>query len=383
MKHLRKFVAPEFIFGQGASQLVGRYALNFDAERPMLVTDYGVTQAGWTDKIKSILNSVGLEPIVFDSISPNPRDTEVMEGAEIFRENNCDVIIALGGGSPMDAAKAIGVVVTNSVHVLEFEGVDKVASPGPPLICLPTTAGTAADVSQFSIINDTTNKKKIAIISKTMIPDAALIDPELCTTMDSYLTACTGLDALVHSIEAIVSTANSPIMDIHAFKSISLIFENLTLAIENPNNIEYRTNLSLASLEAGLAFSNASLGAVHAMAHSLGGYLDLPHGECNAILLDKVIQYNFEYASDRYKEIAKIIGIDTKSIPNKDLLSLLLQRINELKHNAGVMNGFGSKGLTSSDIPKLAHNALKDPCMLTNPYQPQQSDIEEIYEQSI
>ncbi len=193
----------------------------------------------------------------------------------------------------MDCAKGIGIVSTNRKNILDIEGIDNVPIPGPPLICIPTTSGTSADVSQFAIINDTVEKRKIAIISKTVVPDVALIDPLTTLTMPAYLTACTGIDALVHAVEAYVSTANSPLLDLHALEAVRLVCTNLPQVLAAPTDLELRGKMTLASLQAGLAFSNASLGAVHAMAHSLGGLLDLPHGECNALLLDHVVNFNY------------------------------------------------------------------------------------------
>lgn len=383
MKNIRKFVAPEFIFGDGAIELVVRYAQNFGLEKPLIVSDLGVDKCGFTNIIREQLNFKGIESVTFLDISPNPRDYEVMSGAEVYRANNCDGIIAVGGGSPMDAAKAIGIVCTNDKNVLEFEGVDNVEFPGPPMICIPTTAGTSADVSQFAIINNTVEKKKFAIISKTMVPDVALIDPALCLTMDNYLTACTAIDALVHAIEAIASTANSPIMDIHAFEAIRLIKSNLITTLQNPNDILLRSNLSLASLEAGLAFSNASLGAVHAMAHSLGGYLDLPHGECNAILLNHIINFNYDASPERYDKIGENLGLNLDGLSSKERKQAIINDIIELKTNAGITNSFGNKGLKTADIPLLAENALKDPCLITNPRKANKRDLEALYEESI
>ena len=206
---LRKFVAPEFIFGLEARRLAGRYAKNLGGQKILVVTDPGVIAAGWTKDVTESLEEANLAYTVFDGVTPNPRAEEIMAGAEIYQREGCNLIVAVGGGSPMDCAKGIGIVSTNKKHILEFEGVDLVPIPGPPLICIPTTGGTSADVSQFAIIANMREKVKIAIISKTVVPDVALIDPVTLTTMDSYLTACTGLDALTHAIEAFVSTAHS------------------------------------------------------------------------------------------------------------------------------------------------------------------------------
>jgi alcohol dehydrogenase class IV len=379
MQELRKFVAPEFIFGRGATALVGRYAANFGARRPLVVTDPGVIAAGPTRAVIGQLEAEGLEYAIFSEVSQNPRDGQVRSGARIYADNGCDVIVAVGGGSPMDCAKGIGILATNHGQIVDYEGVDNVPVPGPPLICVPTTAGSSADVSQFAIINDTARQLKFAIVSKTMVPDVALIDPAMTMTMDPYLTACTGMDALVHAIEAVVSTASSPITDIHAFQAIRLVRRNLEASISAPDDPEARDGMMLGSLEAGLAFSNASLGAVHAMAHSLGGLMDMPHGECNAILLSPVISWNFEAAPDRYREIAVSLGLDVAGKSDEFVLRSLLDDIAYLRDHVGITAGLGYRGTSSDVIPQLARNAINDPCMVTNPRVPTLHDIEAIY----
>ncbi len=261
--------------------------------------------------------------------------------------------------------------------------IDNVTLPGPPLICIPTTAGTSADVSQFAIINNEMERVKIAIISKAVVPDVALIDPSATLTMSPYLTACTGIDALVHAIEAFVSTAHSPIFDVHALEAIRLISAHLLDALAKPDDMGLRSSLMRASLEAGLAFSNASLGAVHAMAHSLGGYLGLPHGECNAILLDHVMDFNFENAGDRYGKIAEAMGLDLRNLTTREKKQALLGVIARLKKDAGISRTLGDRGTRMSDIPALAEKALKDPCLVTNPRLAGRRDIEVIYENAL
>ncbi|MEE4137225.1 MAG: alcohol dehydrogenase-like regulatory protein ErcA [Desulforhopalus sp.] len=383
MLELRKFVAPEFIFGPGALSLVGRYLANFGAKKVLVVTDQGVIDAGWAGRLTDLLSRDGLDFALFSTVSANPRDIQVMAGADFYHQEKCDIIVAVGGGSPMDCAKGIGIVSTNHGNILDYEGIDNVDIPGPPLICIPTTAGTAADVSQFAIISATAEQRKIAIISKTMVPDVALIDPETTLTMNSHLTACTGMDALVHAIEAYVSTANSPILDLHALEAIRLICANLPKVLAAPNDLALRANLTLASLQAGLAFSNASLGAVHAMAHSLGGLLDLPHGECNAILLDHVVGFNFAEAGPRYGAIAQAMGLEVAGLTDSQSKSAILAGIASLKKSVGIHSTLGNWGATSADIPVLAQKALADPCMVTNPRLANQRDIEVIYEEAL
>ena len=231
---LRKFVAPEFIFGINARNLAGRYAKNFGARKVLVVTDPGVLAAGWTDEVLATLRDEGLEYALFSSVTSNPKAEEVMQGARLYQSEGCNAIVTVGGGSPIDCGKGIGIVSANKRDILDFEGVDKVELSTPPLICVPTTAGSSADVSQFAIITDPQRQVKIAIISKMIVPDVSLIDPVPTTSMPPELTACTGLDALCHAIEAFVSTAHSPITDLFAMEAIGLVSSNLLPALDAP-----------------------------------------------------------------------------------------------------------------------------------------------------
>lgn len=380
---LRKFVAPEFIYGTGALTQIGRYAKNFGAQKALVVTDPGVARTVWLDKALESLKTENIPWVVFKDVTPNPKDYEVAAGVRFYRDNRCDIIIAVGGGSPMDCAKGIGIAYANEKNVLEFEGVDEVPMPGPPLICVPTTAGTSADVSQFAIINDTNRKVKIAIISKTVVPDVALIDPETTTTMPTELTAATGLDALVHAIEAYVSNASSPITDMNALAAIPLLAGNIVPAIEHPLDMKYRNNMMLGSLLAGLAFSNASLGLVHAMAHSLGGLLGLSHGMCNALLLNHVVEFNYASAAERYDRIGQAMGIEMNDMSAGDRKAALLSAIVALRERTGIRTPIGALGVTREEIPRLALNAFNDPCFATNPRKASVQEIERIYEAAL
>ena len=383
-KGFRKFVSPEIVFGNGSRKLIGRYAQQFQATRVLVVSDEGVIKAGWTKDVTDSLVNAGLAYELFTHISPNPRSEEVMEGAEIFRSNKCDLIVSVGGGSPMDCAKGIGIVGSNGGHVNDYEGVDKIQYPIPPLLFIPTTAGTSADVSQFCIISRQDILVKIAIISKALVPDLALIDPEVCLSMDNYLTACTGMDALVHAIEAYVSAGAGPLTDLYAREAVSLLNGHLLDVIKDPANILLREKIMLASMQAGMAFSNASLGAVHAMAHSLGGMLDLPHGECNSLLLEHVVRFNYPYAENRYRELLDIFMPDwkqtqTKSSP-KDILA---DYISAFRAKLQIDKGLEYRGVGISDIPMLAGKAIKDACMLTNPRKAGKEDLETVFREAL
>ncbi len=377
---LRKFLAPEFIFGDGARFLIGRYAKNFGARKVLIVTDEGVQQAGWVKDVITSLKEYNIDYVIYVDVTANPRADEVMKGARIYLEEKCDVIIAVGGGSPIDCAKGIGIATTNPRHIVEYEGIDKIDMPIPPLLCIPTTAGSAADVSQFAIILDSQKKVKLAITSKTLVPDIALIDPKTLTTMSPYLSACTGMDALTHAIEAYVSQANSTFSDLYALEAIRIISSNIEKAVKNPLDLDLCANSMLGSLYAGIAFSNASLGAVHAMAHSLGGLLDTPHGECNAILLEHVIEYNFEEAVNRYRLIGEAMGLTFENKTDKLIKSMLIQEIRDLKNKVGIHKTLSGIGLDRKMIPLLAEYSLRDICMATNPRFLTQENVEVIFE---
>ncbi len=409
----RRFVLPEILFGRGSLDLAGRYARGFEARRALLVSDPGVAAAGWTARVEQSLREAGLEVETFLGASPNPRDYEVAQGLELCAASDCDLIVAVGGGSPMDCAKAIAICATNGGSILAYEGVDQVPLPGLPLLCLPTTAGTSADISQFAIINDTTRKVKIAIISKKTVPDAALIDPATTATMPSALTAATGLDALCHATEAYVSLGASPLTDLPALEAARLVGRHLVPAYEAArlgcdagpgpearadcaDSEDARHGMMLASLLAGQAFSNASLGLCHAMAHSLGGFLDAPHGLCNALLLDQVALCNAKAADARYADLAASLargrleargglacGDDREFRPAPGQGALAFAAIiQELRAELGITSSLASLGVARQDIHRLALFARKDPCLATNPRKLEVADIEAVFERA-
>ena len=383
MLELRKFVAPELVFGMDARLMAGRYAANLGVKRALLVTDANVIAAGWALDVEQSLAEAGIQFRRYTGVSPNPRDSEVMSGAAFYLEHGCDALVAVGGGSVIDCAKGIGIVISNGNNILDYEGIDRVAIPMPPLICIPTTGGTSADLSQFAIINNTAEQVKIAVISKAVVPDVALVDPVTLTSMDSYLTACTGMDALSHAIEAYVSNAASPITDLHALEAMRLVVVSLRRTVAEPHNMEERGQMMLASLQAGLAFSNASLGAVHSMAHSLGGYKDLPHGECNALLLPHVIDYNFSRVPERFRRIAGALGIAVDGLSDNAVRSTIIQGVIDLRRQCGIDGTLAGRGVNIGDVNMLAGKAIKDPCNATNPRTPTRFDLDAIYREAL
>lgn len=377
---LRKFAAPEFVFGQGARQLAGRYAHNLGIRKALVVSDPGVRAAGWCEEVCHSLRQEHIEIEIFSEVQANPRDLQVEQGAALFSQSRCDALVAVGGGSPMDCAKGIGIQATHHRSILEFEGVDRVDLPGPPMICIPTTAGSAADVSQFAIITHTAEQRKIAIVSKMIIPDVALIDPQTTTTMNAELTAHTGMDALVHAFEASVSNSSSPMTDLHAFEAVRLVASSLHAAVDRPLDLQARGRMMLGSTYAGLAFSNASLGIVHAMAHALGGLLDLQHGLCNALLLQAAVAFNFDAAPDRYAHLAALLQPELRGTSGPAARDALIQAIGDFAARAGIQPGLGRLGVTREAIPALVDKAYHDPCLATNPKPPTPDDLRHLYE---
>lgn len=379
-EELRKFVVPEFVFGHGARRLSGRYASNLGAHRVLLVSDPGVREAGWTEEIRSELEESGLMTRLFDGVTSNPRASEVDAGVEAYLAHGCDAIVAVGGGSPMDCAKGIAILARNGGRIHQYEGVDRVPKTSPPLLCIPTTAGSSADVSQFAIFSLPEEGRKIAIISKAVVPDASLVDPACTHTMDRFLTASTGMDALAHALEALVSNASSPLTDLHARAGARGVFRHLGIAMKDLENPVAREQLMLASLQAGLAFSNASLGLLHAMAHAIGGQLDSPHGECNAELLPYVVAFNYEAAAEEYGRLSRDLGLPSS---HAEPSAPLTQALFDLQREVGMNRGLASLGIRKEDIPRLASSAMRDPCIVTNPRTPSQTEVEALYAQAL
>jgi alcohol dehydrogenase len=383
MRSLRRFLSPEFVFGNGARLLAGRYAVNLGSARPLVVSDAGVVAAGWTAEISDVLDADGLEPVPFHEVTANPKAHEVMAGVEAYRAGACDVIVAVGGGSVIDCAKGIGIVVANGGHILDFTGIDNIPAPGPPLICVPTTAGSAADVSQFAVITDAESRAKMAIMSKAAVPDVSLIDPMTTTTCDPQLTAACGLDAMAHAVEAFVSRAGSPMVDLHAIEAMGLLRRALPRIAAEPGHLATREAVMRAAMHAGLAFSNASLGAVHAMSHPLSGFFAIPHGEANAMMLDHVVAFNFPEAAERYRRMGDAFGLHLAGVSEARQLDALQADIRALKKDVGLLRGLTDYGVSRSELGELAARASNDICLVTNPRPANQRDLEVLYAEAL
>ncbi|MEE2031834.1 iron-containing alcohol dehydrogenase [Rhodococcus chondri] len=364
---LVKFHAPEIVFGEGSLVEAAHAAVRLGAVRPMLITDPGLIDAGWVGELRGYLRDCGLAVTVWSALTPNPKDYEIAAGHERYRADGCDVLLALGGGSVIDAAKGIAVLAANGGNILDYEGVDRATLPIPPMVMVPSTSGTGADVSQFCVVTDTARGSKITIIGRALVPDLTVIDPRLLTTMPDDLNAATGLDALTHGIEAFVSRAHNPLTDHHALRAVDMVTGTLVRTIDDPLYMPARAMMAQASLEAGLAFTNAILGATHAMSHQVGGLLDQPHGVINGVLLPHVIRFNGAADPAPFVAIATTLELEEARGPASDAVEAVAARIEELACRVGVPRGLRQLGVRDEDLPQLATGALRDACMSTNP----------------
>ncbi|MBO8168214.1 MAG: iron-containing alcohol dehydrogenase [Thermoanaerobacteraceae bacterium] len=367
------------LMGAGSAKRVGEQMNVLGVKKALLVTDKGLNEMGMADEIAGIIKEAGCDVVVFDGAEPNPTDKNVEDGLKVFKENNCDVIVSLGGGSSHDCAKGIRIVASNGGNIRDYEGVDKSNNASIPMIAVNTTAGTASEMTRFCIITDTDRKVKMAIVDWRCTPTVAINDPLLMMKKPPALTAATGMDALTHAIEAYVSTAATPVTDSAALMAIKLISENLRNAVANGDNFQARDAMAYAEFLAGMAFNNASLGYVHAMAHQLGGFYNLPHGVCNAILLPHVERFNLIANPKRFADIAEAMGENIEGLSVREAAEVALEAIEQLSRDIGIPSGLKELGVKEEDLETMAKNAMKDACMLTNPRKATLEDVINIY----
>ncbi|AKB51483.1 Alcohol dehydrogenase [Methanosarcina barkeri str. Wiesmoor] len=371
------------LMGAGCVKEIGKHAKDLGATKALIVSGKSKHGERLALDIYRILEDAGLEGTIFPGADPNPTDTSVMEGADIYRKEDCNIIIAVGGGSPMDCAKAIGIVVYNGGLINDYEGVGKVTKGIPPLITVNTTAGTASEMTSFTIITDTKRHIKMAIVDPRITPDIAVNDPELMVSMPPALTAATGMDALTHAVEAYVSTMATPTTDAAAIKSIELISKYLREAVAHGEDVRTRDMMAHAEYLAGIAFNNASLGYVHSMAHQLGGLYNLPHGVCNAILLPYVEAYNKKVVPERFADIARAMGEKVEGLSHEEAADRAIEAIRKLALDIGIPSGLKELGAKEEDLELLAEHAMQDVCRLTNPRELSKEDIIEIYRKAL
>ncbi|QIZ75901.1 L-threonine dehydrogenase [Ferrimonas lipolytica] len=379
-----KFFIPAVnTIGQGALDVAVDDIVALGFKKALIVTDKPLVELGMVEGLTSKLKDKGIDAIIFDGTQPNPTTGNVVAGLAMLTENHCDFVISFGGGSPHDCAKGIALVAANGGKIQDYEGVDQSEKPQMPLVAINTTAGTASEMTRFCIITDESRHIKMAIVDKHTTPLLSVNDPELMKAKPAFLTAATGMDALTHSVEALVSTAATPITDACAEKSIALIATNLRQAVKQGDDIDAREQMAYAQFLGGMAFNNASLGHVHAMAHQLGGFYDLPHGVCNALLLPHVQAFNAPVVAAKLKLVAQLMGKDVAGLTDDEGAQAALEAIKELALEIGIPQSLSSLGVKEEDIPTLATNALNDACGLTNPREATHDDICQIFKNAL
>ncbi len=351
-------------YGIGAAKGLADVIKKRNAGKVLLITDKGIVSSGLLERVTDPLKAHNLNLKVFDNVEPNPKDYNVQQGAEIASQFDPDCLVALGGGSPIDCAKAIAVVALQGGAVRDYEGPNKIRANVLPLIAIPTTAGTGSEVTFSSVITDSREKFKFSIKDPKIAPKVALVDPEMTLTMPPELTASTGMDALTHAVEAFTAKASEPIADSAALYAIELIARYLRIAVSEGDNLEARAGMLLGSVLAGIAFSHADVAAVHCVAEALGGKYDAAHGVCNAVVLPAVMAYNMEYCKERYARIAAAMGLDCETVDEG-----ALQAVEAVKKLAADVHlpEFNSLGVKEKDLEELAGNAFKNGSNIDNP----------------
>lgn len=373
------FLPTRNVFGEGSAQEAGELAKTLKVKKILIVTDGFLAKNGMADSVSDIYRKAGIDTHIFGGAEPNPTDKNVADGIKVYQENDCNAIVSLGGGSSHDCAKGIGLVVSNGGNIRDFEGVDKSINDMVPLMAINTTAGTASEITRFCIITDTDRKVKMAIVDWRVTPQISINDPQLMVGMPPSLTAATGMDALTHAIEAYVSTMANPLTDAAALKAIKMITQYLPKAVANGEYMKARDNMAYAQYLAGIAFNNASLGYVHAMAHQLGGFYNLPHGVCNAILLPYVESFNLMSNLNRFRDIAEAMGENVTGISTDDAAVKAINAIQRLSKQVGIPRDLKTLGVKPEDFAIMAENAKKDVCQLTNPRKATKDEVIELY----
>lgn len=377
------FVPSVSRMGVGAVKKIGESAKFLGGTNALIVTDKGLFDLGVADQIVELLAADGIKAVVFNGAEPNPTDLNVRAGLKTYRDNNCDMLVSLGGGSSHDCAKGIGIVATNNGDIRDFAGIDTVPNPLPPFIAVNTTAGTGSEVTRFAVITNTDTHVKMIFATARITPTIAFNDPAMMVGLPAPLTASTGMDALTHAIEAYVAALANPVTDACAIAAIKLIVEWLPQAVGNGANLEARDKMAYAEYLAGVAFNNAGIGIVHAMAHQPGALLNKPHGVCNAILLPYGCEFNIIACPQKYADIAVAMGVNTAGLSTMEAAEKGIDAIRKLSQDIGIPSGLAEIGVKESDIPLLADNAIKDICCLFNPRKIRLEDLTRLYKEAM
>jgi len=380
---INRFILNEVsYFGPGAREVLPQEISRMGFKKAFVATDKDLIKFGVADKVLKVLENAGIPYEVFSEIKPNPTVANVKAGVEAFAKSGADFIIAIGGGSSMDTAKAVGIITNNPefADVVSLEGVADTKKKSVPIIALPTTAGTAAEVTINYVITDEENEKKMVCVDPNDIPVMAIVDAELMYTLPRGLTAATGMDALTHAIEGLITKGAWEMSDMFELKAIEMIARYLETAVNEPQNAEARNGMAVAQYIAGMAFSNVGLGVVHGMAHPLGAIFDIPHGVANALLLPTVMEFNMPAAIDKYVQIAKAMNVYSAGMSNEEAAEAAVEAVRQLSIRVGIPQHLAELGIKAEDLDKLATAAAADVCTPGNPRFVDKEIIQRLYE---
>ena len=379
---VQRFILNEVsYFGPGARKVLPEVVERLGKKKALVVTDKGLVKFGVAGMVTEVLDKAGIAYEVFSEVKPNPTVTNVKDGIEAFRNAGADFIIAIGGGSSMDTAKGIGIVINNPEFsdIVSLEGCAPTKNKSVPIVALPTTAGTAAETTINYVIIDEEKKKKMVCVDPNDIPAVAIIDAELMYSLPKGLTAATGMDALTHAIEGYITKGAWDMSDMFEIEAIRMIHRNLQKAVDEPSNADARNGMAVAQYIAGMAFSNVGLGLVHGMAHPMGSLFDVPHGVANALLLPTVMEFNMPACMDKYPRIAEAMGVDITGMTPEEASQAAVEAVRQLALNVGIPQHLSELGITAADIPALAEQAIADVCTPGNPREVTLEDIKALY----
>ncbi|MDR1621921.1 MAG: iron-containing alcohol dehydrogenase [Synergistaceae bacterium] len=378
------FIVPqEIVFGVGSLKKLPDLLKKSGSKNALLVSDRGLEKLGVVAKVSDVITASGIDCGVFLDVEANPSCETVEAATKIYKDRGATSVIALGGGSPMDVAKAVGVIATYGGKITEYEGAAKVPGKTVPLVAIPTTAGTGSETTAFAVITDRSRNYKLTVFSYEVMPNYALLDPDMITSLPPHIAASTGIDALVHAIESYISVGATPFSDSMGEKAMDLIGKNIRLFVANRANVEAASAMLLGSTFAGIAFSWARLGNAHAMAHPLGGYFNVPHGVANAILLPTILEYNALADNGRYEVIYNYIKPKGKRLVGDFTPDVLLDEIKELCSSLGIPKNLTEVGVTADKIPAMAADAMLSGNVLANPRQSTVKDLEALYHKAM
>lgn len=371
--------------GAGCVSQVGERCKILGGKKALIVTDKFLRnmEGGAVEVVAKHLIEAGIEVAYYDGVEANPKDTNVKDGLEIFKNENCDLIVTVGGGSPHDCGKGIGIAATHEGDLYDYAGIETLTNALPPIVAVNTTAGTASEVTRHCVITNTKTKVKYVIVSWRNLPMVSFNDPMLMVKKPAALTAATGMDALTHAVEAYVSKDANPVTDAAAIQAIKLIANNLRQAVALGENLEARENMAYASLLAGMAFNNANLGYVHAMAHQLGGLYDMAHGVANAMLLPHVEKYNLISNPQKFADIAEFLGENITGLSVMDAAEKAIDAMFKLSKDIGIPTGLSEMGVKEEDFEYMAEMALKDGNAFSNPRKGNEKDIVAIFKAAL